>query len=282
VKAALLVAVVFVIAGATAPPAHAKPRWHERAKRAQQGSLRAEFSYRLYPGPTKTWDHGRIRIWSGGRLIVDYRPRYGFGGYLLPALSIRQLDGTGPPEVVATVYAGGAHCCWTTMIITGTHRLTKEWGHFGAPVLRDVDGDGKPEFHGFDSRFAAAFGSFGGSGLPSKVWSYSGGALHDVTTAYPAEVQADMAKWYGIYQGAVAEHRSDSVRGALAAYAADGYTLGQADAAMAVVRAAVDAGQVQGGSSDEDPAYEGDYLAKLHELLRNLGYETSTPEEEDS
>jgi hypothetical protein len=280
VKAALLVAVVSVIAGATATPAHAKPRWHESAKHAQQGSLRAEFSYRRYSGPTRFWDHGRVRIWSGGRLIVDYAPRYGYAGaYILPALSIRQLDGAGPPEVITTVYSGGAHCCWATVIFTGTHRIWKPWGHYGAPVLRDVDGDGKPEFHGFDSRFAAAFGSFGGSGLPAKVWSYSGNALHDVTVSYPAEVQADMAKWYAAYQTSAAMKSSDGVRGALAAYAADGYTLGQGVAAMAVVQAAVDAGQPQGGSSDADPAYDADYVAKLRELLRTLGYDTSAGEE---
>jgi hypothetical protein len=282
VKAALLVAVVFAIAGATAMAATAKPRWRVSTKHAQQGSLRAEFSYRRYSGATKFWDHGRIKIWSGGRLIVNYRPRYSFSGaYALPALSIRQLDGTGPPEVIVTVFSGGAHCCWTTVLFTDAHRTTKEWGHFGAPKLRDVDGDGNPEFHGFDSRFAAAFGSFGGSALPAKVWSYSADALHDVTPAYPAEVQADMAQQYARYQKAAAGENSDGVRGALGAYAADGYTLGQGDAAMAVVQAAADAGETQGGSSDTDPAYGGDYVAALRELLRKLGYDTSAVEEED-
>jgi hypothetical protein len=249
-------------------------------RHAQQGSLRAEFSYRKYSGTTKLWNHGRIRIWSRGRLIVDHTAGYAYAGaYVLPALSIRELDGTGPPEVIVTMYSGGAHCCCQTVLFTGMHRLTKLWGHYGAPVLRDVDGDGKPEFHGFDSRFAAAFGSYGGSGLPAKVWSYSAGALHDVTTAYPAEVQADMAKWYAIYQRAAAGKNSDSVRGALAAYAADGYSLGQGDAAMAVVQAAVDAGQPRGGTSDADPAYDFDYVGKLREMLRTLGYDTSAGEE---
>jgi hypothetical protein len=275
VRAALLVTVIFAIAAATATPASAGVRWRERAKHAQQGSLRAEFSYRLSTGDTKFWDHGRLRIWSRNRLIVDHRSYVYGGAYVLPSLSVRQLDGTGLPEVIVTTYSGGAHCCWATVIFTGKHRTTKLWGHYGAPVLRDVDGDGKPEFHGFDSRFAAAFGSYASSRLPAKVWNYSANALHDVTSSYPAEVQADMAQQYSAYQQAVAAENSELARGALGAYAADGFTLGQGDAAMAVVQAAVDAGQIAGGTSDTDPPYEQDYIGALRKLLRQFGYDTS-------
>jgi hypothetical protein len=273
VRAALLVSIVLVIAGASAAPARAGFHFRERVRNAQLGSVRAEFRYKL-DSRSRFWQSGRLRIWDHGRLIVKRADKYGYAGaYTLPSLAVVQLDATGPPEVVLNLYSGGAHCCFAVEIYTGKHRLRRDWGHFGAPVLRDVDGDGRLEFHGFDSNFAAAFGSFGSSRLPAKVWSYSAGTLTDVTSSYPAEVQADMAQQYAAYQEALTSPYSENVRAALAAYAADAYTLGQGEAAMAIVQAAVDAGGTAGGKSDDDPAYEQDYISTLRDMLRTLGYD---------
>jgi hypothetical protein len=252
-----------------APAARADAPFHKRAKHARQGPLRAEISYRLYSFGNGYWDHGRIRIWNRGRLIVN-RTGYG-GGSIPPALTIRQLDGSGPQEVILDTYSGGVHCCSDTTIFTGKHRTRKEWGHFGGPTLRDVDGDGKPEFHGYDSSFAGAFGSFASSRLPAKVWNYSGNAIHDVTASYPAEVQADMAKWYADYQSTAAESSGEGVQASLAAYAADAFTLGQGDAAMAVVQAADDAGE----TSNPDFLPDEDFVTRLRKMLRDLGYDKS-------
>ena len=62
---------------------------------------------------------------------------------------------------------------------------------------------------------------------------------------------------------------------ALSAYAADGYTLGQGDAAMAVVQAAVDAGKLDG-----DGLTGREVLGQLRDLLRDAGYVQATPEDE--
>ena len=257
--AALLVTVGMVVAGATATAARADasaaPR--ERVQNAREGSLRAAYSYRSTDGGVVG---GRIRIWSRGRLIVNRRAGYFGRAGRARLISIRQLDGTGPPEVVLNLYSGGMHCCSETWIFTGKRRTTKAWGHGHAPPLRDVDGDGKPEFHGSDTGFAYAFGSFGNSRFPAKVWSYAGGRVHDVTRSFPAEVEADMAAHYATYQAALAAADAEGVRSALAAYAADGYSLGRATDAMAVVQAAVDAGEVGSGKTDADPFWEPDYI----------------------
>jgi hypothetical protein len=94
--------------------------------------------------------------------------------------------------------------------------------------------------------------------------------VQDVTRSFPAEVQADQAKHYATYQSALAAGNPGGVRNALAAYVADGYTLGQGDAAMAVLQAAIAAGEL-----DDDSSSTSDYLEKLRQLLREDGYDTT-------
>jgi hypothetical protein len=281
VKTARLVAFAVAVTGMAVAPAAAVAAPHRlHTQTARQGSLRAQFTFRD-TFVSSYWDHGRIKIWNRGRLIVNRATgmgpepafRHNKTG---PDRGVRilQLDGTGPPEVVVTLFSGGMHCCSETWIFTGAQRTRKIWGHIGSPKLRDADGDGKPEFHGIDTGFAYLFGSFAASRFPAKVWNYANGRINDVTRSFPAEVQADMAQQYAGYQECLTgenPNRSECVRGALAAYAADGYSLGQGDQAMAVVQAAIDAGQTDPGPEDESAAMP-DYLEKLQEVLRQGGY----------
>jgi hypothetical protein len=105
-----------------------------------------------------------------------------------------------------------------------------------------------------------------------KVWNYANGQVNDVTRSFPAEVQADMAEQYAGYQECLTttengDYAPSCVRGALAAYAADGYSLGQGDQAMAVVQQAVDAGQTSNDTDQFD-----DFLGKLQQVLHQGGY----------
>jgi hypothetical protein len=255
-----------------APSAAASLATREHVQHAALGSLRAEYRY---TGTPTLASHARIRIRRAGRLVVDRSagslgPGYARSG-AARALSIRQLDGTGPPEVLLQLYSGGAHCCWETWIFTGAHRARQSWGH-AMPVLRDADGDGKPEFHGPDTRFAYAFGSFASSRFPAAVWSYGGGSTHDVTSAFVTEVQADQAAQYASYVDGRDTKSAELVRSSLAAYAADGYRLGQGDATMAVVQAAVAAGEVDTDEHDPSSFWRPDYVGLLRDLLHRLGY----------
>jgi hypothetical protein len=266
------VVLALILALGLAAPAQAgfKPK----VIKAHQGTMKAEFDFKVDTSLNNFWRGGHLRVWQGRKLIVNHVYGLSFsGGSSLPKVHIRDLDGSAPPEVIIDAFSGGAHCCGMSEIYTGKHRTHADWGEFGVPKLSDVDGDGKPEWHGLDGAFAYAFGSFAGSAFPVKDYSYAGNAVHDVTASYPAEVQADMNRWLGEYQKAVADKSgSEYVRSSLAAYAADAYTLGQGEAAMATVQAAIAAGQTQGGSDDTDPAYGGDYLADLQKLLRDTGY----------
>jgi hypothetical protein len=265
VKAAVSrVAIGMVIAGASAPPARAAGRL--RVHKAHQGDVRAVLSYREGP-PNRFWYGARLRIWNAGKLVVNRR----LGTYVTwpgrNPLRVLQLDGAGPAEVLVTLYTGGTHCCSESWVYTGTHRTVMGWGHIDAAKLRDADGDGKPEFHWYDTSWAYFSGVFADSAFPVKVWSYSENAFHDVTRSFPAEVQADQARQYGFYREAVDAGNAGRVRTTLAAYAADGYMLGQGDAAMAVVQAAIDAGETN------DADFTGnDYLDTLRKALVERGY----------
>jgi hypothetical protein len=232
-----------------------------RMQRARDGAVRATYTF------GKNFKPGTLRIWNRDRLIVTRR------AYVHPTvrgrvLFVRQLDATGPPEVLLHLYSGGAHCCSETWIYTGAKRARKLWGHGGPPVLRDDDRDGKPEFHGWDTSFAYAFASFGGSRFPAKVWCYERGAVRDVSASFPAEIGADMAEHLAAYHFALASGNVEGVRAALAAYAADAQVLGRLPEAMALVQAAIDAGQIGDGVTEADPNWQPDFLGTLKRLLR--------------
>jgi hypothetical protein len=132
-------------------------------------------------------------------------------------------------------------------------------------VVRDADGDGKPEFHAHEEKWAG-WGGRAGFSSPVKVWAYADGALHNVTRSFPAEVQADQATHFQVFQEC-AKAGDMCARDAMATYVGDAYVLGQGEAATAVAQAAADAGQLDG--PDDDGA---DFLVQLRDLLRRDGY----------
>lgn len=261
---------------ATASSRAAAPRLRHHVQTASGGGVRAEFSY---DGELPLVQHGRLRIFRGGRRIVDRATPAllgpGFDGRGRPrrAVAVRALDAAGPPEVLLTLFTGGTHCCWESWIYSGTRRVHRSWGDI-PPVLRDGDGDGLPELHGADVRMGYVFGPFAAVAYPARIWRYAGGALTDVTkvAAFAGEVRADQERWRQVYATARDAREASGVRYALAAYAADGYTLGQGDAAMAVVQAAVAAGEADTDRDDPNGSWQPDYLGRLRALLDRLGY----------
>lgn len=154
------------------------------------------------------------------------------------ALRVRDLDGDGDPEVVLDTYWNGAHCCFETRVASwspkaGTYVLTTMlWGN-SQPALRDLNGDGRPEFVGWDDRFAYALGtSYAGSTFARRVWAWRGGRFVDVTRRYPILAARAMRSAWAEY---VRRRRSDSreLASPLAAYLADAYSAGGANPRVA-------------------------------------------------
>jgi hypothetical protein len=143
------------------------------------------------------------------------------------AVKVADLDGDGEPEVLVDTFSGGAHCCVTTRLLTfdGTGYAPKDiaWRDVGY-VLRDADGDGRPELVGYDPRFSEAFTYFAASAFPARVLQADHGAVLDVTKKFPAVVRADAKERLRDLRRA---KKRDDIRGLLAAYVADEYSLGR-------------------------------------------------------
>ena len=115
----------------------------------------------------------------------DAASNSGFNAYLV------RLDPSTPfPQVVATRYTGGAHCCTNTTI--ATELANSEWTLVrgqeldgGGYSFRDIDGDGIAELLAVDNTFLYAFNSYAGSFAPEKIYRLSGVQLVDVTTDPP-------------------------------------------------------------------------------------------------
>lgn len=144
-------------------------------------------------------------------------------------LAIRDLDGDGEPEVLLTLFSGGAHCCARSVVAfwqqtSGTYRLaTQDWAD-AFPRLRDLDVDGQVEFVAWDARWAYWGGSYADSGFPIRIFTFRAGAFVDTTREHPRHVRDDMRRhWTRSRQ---LDRQGRGVRGALGAYLADAYLLG--------------------------------------------------------
>lgn len=99
---------------------------------------------------------------------------------------VRLDPATQDPQIVFTLYTGGAHCCSATRIATQDHAGAWHVRDAGAVDgmgygLEDVDGDGHVELLDVDNSFLYAFASYADSWAPPVVLRLSGGTLRDVT-----------------------------------------------------------------------------------------------------
>lgn len=178
-------------------------------------------------------------------------------------LRLRDLDGDGEPEALVRLFSGGAHCCEVLSVAsfdaaTAKYRLTALGLDDASWVLRDLGGTTSPEFVSWDARWAYWGGVYAGSPQPLRVWSFSAGAFSDVTRSFPAALRRDQARQMGFV--ARARRAGEIYKGGLAAYVADGYSLGRPGPAIARVRALLPAkGRAR-------------FLKALHNNLVRLGY----------
>lgn len=105
-----------------------------------------------------------------------------------PVVSLVRLDAASPiPQVMVSVYSGGAHCCEITSIVG--RRADGTWQ--ATPPVTEDDGNqpeivapgqgAAPVLVTHDGRFNYTFASHAGSYLPLVLLGYADGALHDVT-----------------------------------------------------------------------------------------------------
>jgi hypothetical protein len=205
-------------------------------QQSQWGDYRASLSYQRLDD-SQTYQNLHLKVTKGDELIVD-RPvdREDANDRPMPehgheTFTLQDLDGDNQPEVLLDLYTGGVHCCTYSLIYPNAGKASRkvihhDWGN-AAYSVRDLNQDGLPELTSGDDRFAYAFSSYAASGYPLRVWRYSAGQMQDVTQQYPEAIaQSAEQNWQQVLK---AQTDNSEVRGYLAAYLADQYSLGQAD-----------------------------------------------------
>jgi hypothetical protein len=188
------------------------------------------------------------------------------------ALQVVDLNGDGEPEVLVDAYSGGAHCCALTEVFafngSGYAGTEVYWGNTGYE-LDDLDGDGKPEFVGYDDAFAGAFSSYAASFFPARIVDYDPavkGALRDVTSHFPALIRKNETQALHALRKARRGHYE--TLGVVAAYVADLYLLGHASDVRPYLRRARSRGDLRTITGRAPRSFDRQLLA----FLRKQGY----------
>jgi hypothetical protein len=272
-RAALACGVVGALAAA--PPALAN------AQHDQAGTVSATFHYRA---TAHEFRHETLTISRGGRVV--YRQPVaailcgsacapGFLGAHSASVRVLPLDGGSEPEVVLSLYSGGAHCCSVIQVFSydaATGSYARSQRNFGDPgaQLQDLSNDGRYEFVSADDRFAYRFTDFAASGLPIQIVAFENGRFADVTRQYPKLVAADAATWLTAYKGRAADHWLDSV-GVLAAWAADEELLGHAGHVQRYLSAQAKAGHLHSALLPHKDSGR-NFVSDVEMFLADTGY----------
>jgi hypothetical protein len=193
--------------------------------------------------------------------------------------------GNSYPEVVASFYTGGAHCCSDTSVFTasadGSRWSTINVGEFdGSPMLAaDLDGDGRYEFGTRDDAFLYAFACYACSETPLQVIAIEDGAVQ-IATSEPRFRPAH-ASWLKEMIGNLPQE-ADDANGFLAGYVGEKILLGDGKQAWDLMLAHYDKVSDWGletcaGPLDEDGECPGEPLKlifpeALEHMLKENGY----------
>jgi hypothetical protein len=197
------------------------------------------------------------------------------------SVTVRDLDADGEPEVLVDLYSGGANCCF----YTNSYRYDPNQNKYIFKLLRpglsfpyalkDLDGDGTPEFKSEDERFAYKYGSNADTPRPLRIFQWDAGKLVDVTISYPKLAAADAAVMYRGYLR-FRKDKHANVRGLLAAYLADSYNAHNGRTAWRRVVAAYRRGEVNRKIPGDIGPFGKKYLTSLRSFLKKLGYLRTT------
>ena len=188
-------------------------------------------------------------------------------------LTVANLDGT-RPDVVLSLYSGGAHCCFVDQVfaLDASGRYEKSQVVLGDPTARleRLAPRGPLVFVTADDAFAYAFTDYAASGLPVKVLAFRDHHFVDVTGDYRSLIARDAARWWRAFAATAPTHYADSV-GLVAAWAADEDRLGRVAVVSRVLAAQARAGHL---NSALRPMAAGGrrFIAVLDRFLRQFAY----------
>ena len=248
---------------------------------AHAGNVTATFTFK---GSFPNYSRERLKIAQGSTVFYNEPVTSEFCKPCAPALSLPgqrssvhviDLEHDGQPDVILSLYSGGAHCCTVFQIYsfdpgTMTYGLTER--NFGDPLVRilDIAHNGRYELVTADDSFAYEFAPFAGSGLPIEILTYSGHKFTNVTRHYPKLVTKDAALYLKGFKLTVEDHYQGGT-GLIAAWAADEDLLGHVKAVRTYLNQQAAAGHLNSGSNQEWPSGK-KFVAKLQKFLRKHGY----------
>ncbi len=209
-----------------------------KTREIEQGPIKAILSYK--EAKTDTGDVSRtpvVTVHAEGKEVAKLEAEdIGFGD---PPVNVQiaELDpSNSSPEVVASFYTGGAHCCADTKILTqakdGSSWRTVELGELdGGPLTAtDLNGDGRYEFETRDNAFLYTFGCYACSTAPLDILAIEDGVVKNVTRdpRFRAAHEAVM-------KDIVGNVPDKDVNGFLAGYVAEKILLGEGKEAWALM-----------------------------------------------
>jgi hypothetical protein len=256
---------------------------------AESGAVRATLSYQAVPDDFTGAPAMRLTVVRAGQALYDQALTVDgcAGPYCRPSrprgrpLVVTDLDRDGEPEVLASVYWGGAHCCFVEHVLklnaagTGYDVAVRNFADAGARV-RDLDRDGSPELASADARLAYAVLGFmrlpnAAYAAPLQVWRLRGGRLANVTRSFRARLRADARRWWLAH--ARFRRLDRPALGMLGAWSADQYSLGRRRLARRVLRRERRLGHLRSVDWYTGKDLGGRrYVRKLDRALRRHGY----------
>jgi hypothetical protein len=225
-----------------------------------------------------------ITVYVGGKEVAKLEGED--VGFTDPPVSVQiaEMDPGNPyPEVVASFYTGGAHCCSNTSVVTagpdGLSWTTVDVGEFdGSPLLAaDLDGDGRYELATRDNAFLYAFACYACSEAPLQVIGIENGAVKNVSRE--PRFKPAHASWL---KGMVENVSDDDVNGFLAGYVGEKILLGKGKQAWELMLSYYDRDSDWGLTTcsqplEEDGSCPGDKVTisfpeALEHMLKENGY----------
>jgi hypothetical protein len=245
---------------------------------ASGGGVTATFSFN--GSPPRVTDM-RLQIEQGGQSYYDAPVSTSLCDhrYCGPAMiqkgtssvQVVDLDGIGHPNVILSLFSGGANCCFIDQIFTfdpGTmtfQTVTKNFEFDGAEV-KDLGHNGKYEFVSADGSFRYEFTDGADSGDPIEILSFNGLTFKNVTRSYPALIEANAKLFLNAFK-----HDLSNGCGLIAAWAADEDMLGHSAEVSSYLQQQLKAGHLNNPGAPIQPGGK-KFIALLQKFLRKHGY----------
>lgn len=164
-------------------------------------------------------------------------------------LLVRNVDADNGPEVLVTVFLGGAHCCQVLALLDRQDDGSwKQYKYDFKDGFISIAGSGKQTaMETVDARFGYMFGSFAASWLPYRAIAFNTKRFVDVTKRYRGKISKDSNRaWKNARSLCRQGDPYEYAMGSYAGWAAGQYRLGKRGRTLKILRKQKRAGCFRG------------------------------------